>query len=128
MPALIRELLLDYAQNRLHVDLRSDLTIAIQSAISSSVFTRQDIEYLDKYLAGYTAEEIAIEYIKYTEDIEIALQRIFTAIEQYSGYTDANFIRKLELTKKYRKNGIDALNTFLTEHGKHYITHELEVR
>jgi hypothetical protein len=128
MAALIKELLLDYALNRLSVDMRSDLTIAIQNALSSRVFTLMDIQYLNQYLSGYTASEIALQHNMLTVEIEEILERVFTAIEEYSGYTDTNFIHKLEMTNKYRKSGLNDMNTFLIEHSKHYITHELEVR
>lgn len=128
MAALVKELLLDYALNRLTVDMRSDLTIAVQSALSSSVFTYNDVRILNMYLSGYTAEEIALQFMIETRMIELQLQRIFTAIEAYSGYTDDEFIHKLELTKKYRKGGMRDLNAFLQEHSKHYTAHELEVK
>jgi hypothetical protein len=118
MAGLIKELLLDYALNRLHVDVRSDLTIAIQSALLS--FTQREALYLDMYLSGYNAIEIAA-----TEHVEGVLERIFTAIEEQSGYTDDNFIHRLELTKKYRKGGIRELHSFLALHGKSYIAHEM---
>src|SRR5437868_5847929 len=124
MAGLVKELLLDYALNRLNVDMRSDLTIAIQSALVS--FTHRDAEYLDKYLSGYNAVEIAAQYIETTAHIEAALERIFTAIEEHSGYTDQSFVHKLELTKKYRKGGIRDLNTFLALHGRSYTAHEMK--
>jgi hypothetical protein len=123
MAGLIKELLLDYALNRLHVDVRSDLTIAIQSALLS--FTQREALYLDMYLSGYNAIEIAARFIDTTEHVEGVLERIFTAIEEQSGYTDDNFIHRLELTKKYRKGGIRELHSFLALHGKSYIAHEM---
>lgn len=126
MPALIKELLLDYGLNRLNVDLRSDLTIAIQTALTSSVFNNTDARVLNLYLSGYTAGEIALKYMMLTALVELRLERIFTAIEQYSGYTDSNFIKRLELTNKYRQGGIRDLSNFLVEHSKHYTRHEIE--
>lgn len=123
MAGLIKELLLDYALNRLHVDVRSDLTIAIQSALLS--FTQREALYLDMYLSGYNAIEIAARFIDTTEHVEVELERIFTAIEEHSGYTDENFIHRLELTKKYRKGGIRELHSFLALHGKSYTAHEM---
>lgn len=125
MAGLVKELLLDYALNRLNVDMRSDLTIAIQSALSS--FTQIDARMLNLYLSGYTSEEIARMFIRITTaEVEVILERIFTAIETYSGYTDQSFVHKLELTKKYRKGGIRDLNIFLELHGKTYIAHEMK--
>lgn len=128
MSALVKELLLDYALNRLNVDMRSDLTIAIQNALSSSAFTYIDAKVLDMYLAGYTADEIAAQHMMLTVLVEARLERIFKAIEEHSGYTDEGFIHKLELTKKYRKGGMRELKLFLDEHSKHYVAHELEVK
>lgn len=126
MSALIKELLLDYSLNRLHVDMKSDLTIAIQSTLSSKLFTRRDAEYLNAYLSGYTAEEIAKQYNTYTVEVEACLERIFTAIETYSGYTDTSFMHKLESTRKYRKGGLRDLEAFLIAHSKEYSIHEIK--
>ena len=123
MAGLVKELLLDYAVNRVGVDVRSDLTIAIQTALLS--FGRTEAIYLNLYLSGYTAQEIAQKTTGITEEVEQTLQRIFTAIEHTSGYTDQNFINRLQLTKKYRKAGIEALNAFLIKHGQQYAIHEL---
>jgi len=125
MAGLVKELLLDYALNRLNVDMRSDLTIAIQSALLS--FTQVDARMLNLYLSGYTAQEIATMFIRVTTaDVEATLERMFTAIEEQSGYTDDNFIHKLESSNKYRKGGIRELNTFLGLHGKSYTAHEMK--
>lgn len=126
MAGLVKELLLDYALNRLNVDLRSDLTIAIQGALLSGVFTTQDAAFLNLYLAGYSAVEIAQMYSTTTDKVEIVLERLFVAIEEQSGYTDEGFTRKIELTHKYRKSGIQELRSFLTSHGRKYITHGVE--
>jgi len=123
MAGLIKELLLDYSLNRLNVDTKSDLAIAIQSALLN--FTRIDAEYLNLYLSGYTAIEIAAKYISTTAEVESTLERIFTAIETHSGYTDQSFIHRLESTNKYRKGGIRDLYTFLALHGQTYIEHEI---
>lgn len=124
MAGLVKELLLDYALNRLSVDLRSDLTIALQSALLS--FTPREIKYLDMYLSGYNAVEIAAHYIQTTESVNKTLERIFIAIEETSGYTDENFIHKLELSKRYRKGGIRELDYFLSAHSKDYFSHEMK--
>jgi hypothetical protein len=128
MAGLVKELLLDYGLNRLSVDMRSDLTIAIQSALSSSVFNTNDAKMLDLYLSGYTAEEIAVIMNMMTAKVNEYLWRIFTAIEEHSGYTDDGFIHKLELTHKYRKSGMRALGVFLEQHSQVYDIHELEVK
>lgn len=126
MAGLVKELLLDYALNRLNVDMRSDLTIAIQSALLSDVFTITDAKVLDMYLAGYTADEIAARFMMLTVLVEARLERIFTAIEEHSGYTDESFIHKLESTNKYRKGGIRELDRFLDLHGKSYTAHDMK--
>lgn len=126
MAGLVKELLLDYSLNRLSIDMRSDITIAIQSALSSDVFTINDARILNMYLAGYTAEEIALHFMIITTLVEDRLERILTAIEQYSGYTDESFIHKLESTNKYRKRSIHELDIFLKEHSKHYLAHDIE--
>lgn len=126
MSALVRELLLDYSLNKLNVDTQSDLSIAIQTALSSSVFNSDDAKMLNLYLSGYTASEIASIMNTLTAKVNEHLQRIFTAIEEHSGYTDNGFIHKLEMTKKYRKGGIYTLTLFLEQHSQVYEKHELE--
>jgi len=126
MSGVIKELMLDFSLNRLSVDMRSDLIVAIQTVLASHVFTYQEIEYLNMYLSGYNAIEIAAHYLKHTEEIESTLERIFTAIEHQSGYTDQNFIHKLELSNRYRKGKLRDLSTFLVLHGKSYLAHEIK--
>lgn len=126
MAGLVKELLLDYGLNRLSVDMKSDLTIAIQSALTSDVFNRSDAQMLDMYLSGYTSEEIGQRLNILTAKVNEYLWRIFTAIETISGYTDEAFIHKLELTHKYRKGGIRDLSLFLETHSAVYGKHELE--
>lgn len=127
MAGLVKELLLDYALNRLNVEMHSDLTIAIQSALSSQVFTKVEARILNMYLSGYTSEEISTMLLLTTvAQVDAVLERLFIAIEQCSGYTDESFIHKLESTQRYRKSGIRDLTLFLDQHGKHYEKHELE--
>ncbi len=126
MAGLIKELLLDFALNRVSVDLKSDLSIAIQNALLSGVFTIRDVDYFMMYLAGYSSIEIAAKCITTTAQVEQQLERIFTAIEEYSGYTDQAFIRKVELSGKYRKGGIRDLSTFLVLHSKQYVEHDMQ--
>ena len=125
MAALIKELLLDYALNKVSLDLKSDLSVAIQSALLSDVFIAKDAIYLNLYLSGYTAKEIADIDIKTTEEVETVLERVFTAIEYHSGYTDESFIHKLESTNKYRRGNIRDLTTFLQQHSKTFLEHDI---
>lgn len=126
MAGIIKELMLDFSLNRLNVDMRSDLIVAIQSILLSHTFTYREIEYLNMYLSGYNAIEIAAHYLKHTEEIEAVLERVFSAIEHESGYTDQSFIHKLELSNKYRKGKIRDLSSFLVLHGKSYLTHDIK--
>lgn len=125
MAGLIRELLLDYALNKVSIELKSDLNVAIDTTFLSDVFTYKDLTYFSLFLSGYTSEDIAKMAADNIDHVEATLERIFMAIETNSGYTDENFIRKMERTKKYRPYGINKLKDFLAEHSKHYTTHEL---
>lgn len=127
MAGLLKELLLDYSLNRLPIDMRSDLTIAIQRAIESRVLKRREILFLNLYLSGYTAHDIAMLTLVLEEhEIEETLERVFTALETISGYTDQGLVYKLEASGKYRKGNIEKLKGFLVEHSKHYTLHDLE--
>ena len=127
MSGYIKELLLDYGLNRLHVDLRSDLSIAIQSAFYSGVFSGRDFAWFEYYLAGYTAKEIAdLQTFTTTEQVETTLSRIFTAIGYYSGYSDDVLVNKVERDKQYRRSGIRELKDFLLQHGQSYMSHDVK--
>ena len=126
MAALIKELLLDAALNKLHVDMHSDLVLAIQSAYVSKVLSAQDIKILDLYLSGYTANEISVQEIKITEEIETILERIFRIVEEHANITDKKFLDSLYKTQRYRKSGLQKLELFMSEHGKVFNTHSLE--
>lgn len=131
----IKELLLDYALNRLNVDLRSDLSIAIQSAFDSQVFSALDFAWFEYYLEGYTAKEIAdmqnlVPFYVLgrpitTDDVEIALERVFTAVEVHSGYNDNILVNKVEKDKQYRRSGVRELRDFLLDHGQHFMSHDV---
>ncbi len=123
MAGLIKEKLLDYALNRLPLDERSDLTIAIQNVLSS-LDIRHSL-YLRLYLSGYTARDIGRMTNITTDQVEIVLERVMNAIEVESGYTDEVFIHKLELDPRYRKSGIRELKALLITHGKQFTEHAL---
>jgi len=114
MSVLVRELLLDASLNRLPIDTHSDLIVAVQIVLTSGICSERDINIFDFYLSGYTATEIAHMLIMTTEEINNILARLFTAIEETSGYTDDLFIQKLE-RQRYRRSGIDRMKVFLKE-------------
>lgn len=126
MSGYVKELLLDLAIDRLSIDQRADLSIAIRQTCLSGVFSAADLHYLQLYLQGYTAQDIAEQHMKTTEYVEIILTRLFTAIEHYSGYTDDILINKVINSKKYRRSGIPKLQQLLHMHGKQFMTHELQ--
>ncbi len=125
MSGLIKEYLLDMSLNRLPVDMKSDLAIAIQNVYKSGVFSIREFEYLDLYLAGYNAIEIAARYNTLTQSIESTLERLFIAIEEQSGYTDDGFIRRLEINRQHRLSGIRELKLLLMAHGKKFQNHDV---
>ena len=133
MAGYIKELLLDYALNRLNVDLRSDLSIAIQSAFASNVFSALDFAWFEYYLEGYTAKEIAdlqnivpfLGRLVTTDQVEAALERVFIAVEEHSGYNDNVLVNKVERDKQYRRSGVRELGDFLLDHGQHFMSHDV---
>lgn len=125
MSAYCKELLLDLAMNRLPIELRTDLIVAIQDVINSRVFTRKEIEYLDMYLQGYDSVEIAQYYITTTEIVEQALSRIIEAIEHTSGYTDMLLYRKVQMLGKYSRSKLLIFKDFLMKHGEVFSIKEL---
>jgi len=126
MSGYIKELMLDYALRRLNEETRYDLSMAIEQAFKSGVFTYQDLQILDMYLSGYTSIEIAAKLLYVTEQIKTTLSRIFMAIATYSGYDDAILIRKVERDKQYRRSGIRELQDFLSDHGQQFVTHDIK--
>lgn len=124
MAGLIKQLLLDYAINRLPFEQKTDIATAIHSLQQSKVLSNSDMLLLDDYLSGYTAKEIAEQRTDITENIEQNLMRIIHAIEHASGYTDKKFIRRIEQNKKYSKTKIEVLEFYLQKYGKRFISHE----
>src|SRR5690349_19840198 len=123
MAGLIKELMLDYAMNRLSIDQRSDITTALQSLISAGVIPDNELKILNEYLSGYTAEEIAIEQYTTTEVIEKILGRLFIALETASGYTDEGFTERVK-QMSYPKTKIKLFSSFLNIYGAQFINHE----
>lgn len=123
MAGWIKELLLDYGLNRLSIDQRSDISTAISSLIAANVLKPRDIIILHDYIAGYTATEIAEQFVTFTDDIETTLQRVFRAIETASGYTDTAFMRKVRV--RYAHTRLVDLSEFLIKHGQRYHNHEI---
>lgn len=124
MAGLIKELLLDYGLNKLSIDQRSDISIAITKLFHSGVITQQDIDILNKYISGYTAQEIGQQYLLSSSEIEATLSRLVLAIETISGYTDQTLIQTA-LRQKRSIFKVTALQRFLTKHGQHFNTHDI---
>jgi hypothetical protein len=125
MSAYCKELLLDLAMNRLPIDLRTDLIVAIQDVINSRVFTRREIEYLDRFLQGYDSIEIAQHYLTTSDIVEQALSRIMEAIEYTSGYTDMLLYRKIQMLGKYSRSKLLTFKDFLMKHGEVFSIKEI---
>lgn len=125
MAGLIKELLLDYSQNKLSVEQQSDITIAIQQCIASGLYTTVDVTLLDLFLQGYDAVEIAKKYELNQVKIEAALSKVFRILEQVSDYTDEAFIKRIESLHKYPESKVATMANFLNKHGNQFNTHEL---
>lgn len=121
----IKELLLDMSLNKLPLDLRSDLAIAIQDIFRYGLFSARDLQYFDLYLQGYNAEEIARLCNTFTTDVESNLARIFEALAHESGYTDYQFTRHVELNEQYRRSGIRELKELLKRRSIEFMSHEV---
>lgn len=115
--------MLDYAMNRLSIDQRSDITSALQSLINAGVIPNKELYILNRYVSGYTAEEIAIEQYTTTEQIETLLERLFTALEAASGYTDDSFTERVK-QMHYPKTKLSLFRSFLSIYGSGFLTHE----
>lgn len=113
---------------KVSIDTHADLSIAVKKAFQSNIFTVQERHYFCLYLYGYTATEIAQRYNMHTDDIEAALYRIFTAIEEISGYSDQTLVNKARQQYHRRTQKIRDLETFLATHSKQYTTHQIEYR
>lgn len=118
MAGLIKELYIDYSLNRLSLEEKSDLSVAVITAYRSGVLSGYDLRILDYYLQGYSAEEIAVKEIEVSTVIESILIRIFIILETVSGYTDERFIERIMSTKLYSRAKINALKTYVHTHGE----------
>lgn len=112
---LIQELLHDASMKRIHIDLYADLAIAVETVFRSGVFGKRDVKILDLYLCGYTVEEIGMSESLHTETIIEILSRLFTAIEETSGYTDQDFIQRMRIKYKNRPLAIKKLQLYLQQ-------------
>lgn len=124
MSGLMKELLLDYAMNKVSTDLRTDITTAIANLQSARSLSNTDIHILNTYLMGYTANEIAAALYKSAEDIESTLYRIVKAIEYASGYTDNDLVTKIT-RQGYARSKVAKFEIFIDKHGKEYRAHDL---
>jgi len=118
MAGLVKELYLDYSLNRLSIEERSDLSQAIELAYRNRLLQRRDIHILDMYLQGYTVKEIALHCMLLSEKIQNILTRAFIILEVLTGYTDGQFI--LRIQNKYTPAKIKKLEQFLFEYGRIY--------
>lgn len=120
MAGLIKEILLDYGLDRLAIDQKNDIVMAINGLIKSKVISKLDLYVLNLYLSGFTAEEIARQYYTTQDIIESTLYRLMQAIESASGYTDDSFIYKINKRRQ------SAAIAFLSTHGKTFSKHDVE--
>lgn len=125
MSGLIKELLLDFAMGKLSIDLRSDIVSTIAGLQKQHILRDYDLSILDAYLSGYNAVEIAISQQCTTQEIETTLERVFSAIEHASGYTDHDFVNTTRLLKKYPAYRLPKMLEFLKRHGQQFITHDI---
>jgi hypothetical protein len=118
MSSLIKELLHDYTKNNLDIDTRVSITYAIESLCKSGVFSKQDIFLLEYYYRGYSAEEIALQFILTTDAVISTLARLLLAIEFSSGYLDEAFLNKI--SAKYSPRQIQHAKTFMEKYSKEF--------
>lgn len=100
MAALIKELLQDYAQNRLDVTTRIDIQISIERLYKTGQITYEHIKLLDMYLGGYTISELL--YLNPGAS-DMIIKTLFL-LEKESGYKDSSFISYgIDIYPKYNK-------------------------
>lgn len=114
--ALCKELLFDLVSNKLSVEDRVSLNVAIEVLIKSGAVKKNELVLLDLYLSGYSAEEIAIVQFLSTETVINILSRLLIAIEYESGYLDELFVQKM--SHKYSPRQITLLKKYLEKHGR----------
>lgn len=115
----VRELLLDLTQGRVSQQLRIELVSAITECLRSKQITRQTIRWLDRYLSGYTATEIAQQYRTTPAHIESALSAALRAIAHESGYTDAVLLQMVRSRMRARYHYAQQLLRSLTTDYSH---------
>lgn len=113
MSALIHELILDYALDRIRdPDNRVDLEQSIITVLR--VCNEVERKYFIQYVYGYKPHEIALMYQSTTEHVEEVLLRIFEALEYHSGYTDTQFVRKISTIPRLRTIGVHKARSYCT--------------
>jgi hypothetical protein len=122
--ALIKHLLLDASLCKLSFELNADLISAVQNVLVSGAFNDQNIAWLDLYLSGYTAEDIAERYVTTVADVNVVLERIFVAIAQTSGYTDELFVQHTCQTRKVSPYQLDKMRKYLMQESQNFTVYE----
>lgn len=113
----------------LPLDTRIDIQHAIERALQVEVLDYTDILVLEYFLRGFTIDEIPAaiykdshnSFIIMRERIQERLERVFSIIAEYSGYTDDQFIKQYAPLDKH----IKAL-TFIEQYSTDYTYHGIE--
>lgn len=115
MSALVKEML--FSLHKLDVESRMDLLETIRKLYKDSILGRLDIIILDKFLQGYSCEEILeiiqSPAIKTRDEIEMCILRTLRAIEFNSKYLDSDFVHKVRSLGTYSVFKINQLVLFL---------------
>jgi len=97
--AHIKALCRDFAIDRLPIDTRVDIQIAIARLCKDPIMLEY-LRYFVLYLAGFRIEEIAERLHMGEYTIQQALSQFITALAETSGYTDDYIVRRVPKKKQ----------------------------
>jgi hypothetical protein len=124
MPALTKELLLDYAINKLTVEEKADIENTISALYYNGALTGLQIKMLYAYIYGYTGEEIAQLFHMSIVEVEVQLTAAVTQIGNMLQVHDESLV-KFAKRNNYPPSKMEDFIVFLHVHGSVYKQHSV---
>lgn len=124
MSSILKEKLLDYGMDRLSLEEKVDIDMAIAQLLREGKIYKRDKNILLAYIYGYTAQEIS-DITKISKDtIVMILAGVIIALANILQIKDNEFIEQIKDTVPQSK--LPRFEKLLDEHDLQYDTHTVE--
>jgi hypothetical protein len=121
MSSILKERLLDYGMERLSIEEKVDIDMAIEQLLREGKIYKRDRSILLAYIYGYTAQEIS-DITKIGKDtVVMILACVIIALADILQIKDNEFIEQIKDTVPQSK--LPRFEAFLNEHDLQYDTH-----